>query len=279
MFREPEPWENDSDASSGSSGVAQSRSVTNTQSNAGAATRQLDDGYANYNTYDYGGYTQQNGYSDDSGSLGSFETGSQGTYTVEEAINHLGFGKFQYFIIIVASLVWISAAIALMLTSALLIFVEDVWGLSDLQETCLASVPFVGEMFGAYLISALSDRHGRKKSVLLAVLLLAFFLTISSLATSFSMMVLCRLGAGFAVGGSLTALSLFTEFFPKENRGEMTFIEVVCIISILLCCETREKKAQFRNVFRCRILSVTGIKPLFFDPLFCLFVCLSVILI
>ena len=252
MFREPEPWENDSDVSrtSGSSGSLNNNTTSNrnpgllanysntdiNRRRESSSQQQQQRTFEDF--HDYGGYTQSNGNNSsssglDNDSIDSYDgTGALGKYTVDEAINHLGFGKFQYGIIIVASLVWVSAAIGLMITSPLLLFVDNVWDLSDLQETCLASVPFVGEMFGAYLISSLSDRHGRKKSVLWSVLLLAFFLTVSALATSFSMMVLCRLGAGFAVGGSLTALSLFTEFIPKEHRGEMTFIEVVCIIYI-----------------------------------------------
>merc|ERR1712218_406541 len=95
--------------------------------------------------------------------------------------------------------------------------------LTNYETGIIASVPFLGEIFGAFLLSMFSDKYGRKKSILVAALSLSFFGTLSSISYDFYMLIICRLMTGCAVGGSLTCLSLVTEFIPQKHRGEMTY--------------------------------------------------------
>eukprot|EP01084_Bolivina_argentea_P271632 462260_1 len=149
-------------------------------------------------------------------------------YSLEDIISYLGLGKFQWFVMILAGSVWFSAAIQLMCTSILILNLKNSEGsaLTNYETGIIASVPFLGEIFGAFLLSMFSDKYGRKKSILVASLSLSFFGTLSSISYDFYMLIICRLMTGCAVGGSLTCLSLVTEFIPQKHRGEMTYIEV-----------------------------------------------------
>jgi len=150
-------------------------------------------------------------------------------YSLEDIISYIGLGRFQWFVMILAGIVWFSAAIQLMCTSILLLFLKDGTAgatITEYEESIIAAVPFVGEIFGSLLLSMFSDKYGRKKSILIASLLLSFFGTLSAISYDFYMLVVCRLMIGVAVGGSLNCLSLVTEFIPQSHRGEMSYVEV-----------------------------------------------------
>eukprot|EP01083_Nonionella_stella_P017127 47868_1 len=148
-------------------------------------------------------------------------------YSLEDAISYLGFGKYQWCVMILAGSLWFSAAIQLMSTSILILnLVNTQTSLSNNEEGILASVPFLGEIFGAFLLSMFSDKYGRKKAIVVAALSLSFFSTLSAISYDLYMLIVCRLMTGCAVGGSLSCLSLVTEFIPQRRRGEMTYVEV-----------------------------------------------------
>eukprot|EP00484_Ammonia_sp_Unknown_P023842 CAMPEP_0197035696 /NCGR_PEP_ID=MMETSP1384-20130603/13417_1 /TAXON_ID=29189 /ORGANISM="Ammonia sp." /LENGTH=555 /DNA_ID=CAMNT_0042465789 /DNA_START=27 /DNA_END=1694 /DNA_ORIENTATION=- len=148
-------------------------------------------------------------------------------YSLEDAISYLGLGKFQWFVMCLAGMVWFSAAIQLMCTSILILNLKNSEStMTNYEEGIIASMPFLGEIFGAFLLSMFSDKYGRKKAILIAALSLSFFGTLSAISYDFYMLIVCRLLTGCAVGGSLTCLSLVTEFIPQKHRGEMTYLEV-----------------------------------------------------
>jgi len=166
-------------------------------------------------------------FSDDDGSSINSSSSSEYNYSLEDAISYLGLGKFQWFVMGLAGIVWFSAAIQLMCTSILILNLKSTeTSITNYEEGILASVPFLGEIFGAFLLSMFSDKYGRKKSILIAALCLSFFGTLSAISYDFYMLIICRLMTGCAVGGSLTCLSLVTEFIPNKHRGEMTYVEV-----------------------------------------------------
>eukprot|EP00485_Elphidium_margaritaceum_P002406 CAMPEP_0202688458 /NCGR_PEP_ID=MMETSP1385-20130828/3971_1 /ASSEMBLY_ACC=CAM_ASM_000861 /TAXON_ID=933848 /ORGANISM="Elphidium margaritaceum" /LENGTH=557 /DNA_ID=CAMNT_0049343445 /DNA_START=27 /DNA_END=1700 /DNA_ORIENTATION=- len=147
-------------------------------------------------------------------------------YSLEDAITYLGLGKFQFLVMVLAGMVWFAAAIQLMSTSLLILNLRmEENSITRYETGTLASMPFLGEIFGAFFISMFSDKYGRKKSILVAALCLSFFGTLSAVSYDFYMLMLCRLMTGCAVGGSLTCLSLVTEFVPQKHRGELTYVE------------------------------------------------------
>ena len=166
-------------------------------------------------------------FSEDDTSSGSSSSDNNYNYSLEDAISYLGLGKYQWYVMTLAGIVWFSAAIQLMCTSILILNLKNQQtDITNYEEGIIASVPFLGEIFGAFLLSMFSDKYGRKKSILIAALCLSFFGTLSAISYDFYMLIICRLMTGCAVGGSLTCLSLVTEFIPQKHRGEMTYVEV-----------------------------------------------------
>lgn len=84
------------------------------------------------------------------------------TYTVDEALMKMGFGKFQAFVLAYAGMGWISEAMEMMLLSFVGPAVQSLWGLSPNQESLITSVVFAGMLVGAYTWGIVSDNYGRR---------------------------------------------------------------------------------------------------------------------
>ena len=104
------------------------------------------------------------------------------TWTVDEAIDDIGFGPYQLVMLCVTGLAWMGDAMEMMLLSFLGPAARCEWGISPRQEGMLTSVVFVGMLFGAPTWGSIADWKGRK---------LAFFCTtlwifVAGLASSFA---------------------------------------------------------------------------------------------
>lgn len=84
------------------------------------------------------------------------------TFTVEQAIDHVGFGTFQYLLLGYAGLAWMAEAMELMLLSFVGPAVLEEWGLSNAEESFISSAVFAGMLVGAYSWGILSDTRGRR---------------------------------------------------------------------------------------------------------------------
>ncbi|XP_078182148.1 organic cation/carnitine transporter 7-like isoform X2 [Carex rostrata] len=85
------------------------------------------------------------------------------TYTVDEALLSLGFGKFQTLVLAYAGISWLSEAMEIMLLSFVGPSVRTEWGISDKQESLISSVVFAGMMIGAFTWGYVSDNYGRRQ--------------------------------------------------------------------------------------------------------------------
>lgn len=84
------------------------------------------------------------------------------TFTVDDALLHMGFGKFQMLVLAYAGMGWVSEAMEMMLLSFIGPAVQTLWGLTSHQESLITSVVFVGMLVGAYSWGVVSDKHGRR---------------------------------------------------------------------------------------------------------------------
>lgn len=92
--------------------------------------------------------------------------------------------------------------------------------ISEVEASWLSTAVFVGMLIGALLSGLMADRIGRRPTVLLLTACTGIFGLMSALVSSFTMLLACRALVGIGVGGSPAALTLFTEFLPKQKRGE-----------------------------------------------------------
>ena len=148
-------------------------------------------------------------------------------FTVDEAINKMGFGPFQILITVFCGLLWVADAMELMILSILSPIVKCQWDLSSFAEASVTAVVFVGVMVGAIFWGVLNDVIGRKKSLLFVDIFVLVFGVLSALQISsddaylpgYPWLLICRFGVGFSSAGSSQTITYYAEFLPQKGRG------------------------------------------------------------
>lgn len=140
-------------------------------------------------------------------------------YTVTDAIDASGFGKFQLMMLLFTGLAWMGDAMEMMLLSFLGPSVRCEWGVSPSEEGRLTSVVFVGMLFGAPTWGMVADAKGRRFAFFLTTVITFVAGVVSAFSPSFTFLLLARTVVGFGLGGVPTAFTMFMEFLPSTNRG------------------------------------------------------------
>ena len=140
---------------------------------------------------------------------------------VQEAIDRIGFGRFQRRLLLACGITWAADAFELLAIGFALPGVREDFGLtSTWQSGAIASAAFLGMLVGATFWGRVADRIGRRLGFQLTVLIFAVFGTASAFSPSAEWLAVLRFLAGFGLGGALPLdFSLMSEFLPRRNRG------------------------------------------------------------
>ena len=144
-------------------------------------------------------------------------TGPQ--YTVSEAIDGFGFGKFQVWYLFAMGLSWISDAMEVMLLAFIGPILGCEWGISPIEQSGLTLAVFVGMGIGAASWGRVADIIGRRRSVRWSTAMSFVFGVVSTFAPNYSVLIVSRLLVGAGIGGVPVVYSLFLEFVPSHSRG------------------------------------------------------------
>lgn len=139
--------------------------------------------------------------------------------SVDEAIDRLGMGLFQYRILIAAGLCFAADAMEVLLLSFLSIVLKNEWHLSDDETAFITSTLFLGALVGTSILGPLADKHGRRPIFLLAATVIAVTGVGTSLAQSYEMLLVAMFIIGFGVGGLTVPFDTLAEFLPAQGRG------------------------------------------------------------
>ncbi|KAL3696732.1 hypothetical protein R1sor_010808 [Riccia sorocarpa] len=140
-------------------------------------------------------------------------------YTAEDAIDHIGFGKYQLLLVVYVGLSWVADAAEMILLSFIGPAAQCEWQLSPGEEGAVSSAVFGGVFLGAYAWGLLADMKGRRIAVLSTALFTSVFGLLSALSPSFWWLLLSRALVGFGLGGAVVVFALAMEFLPVKRRG------------------------------------------------------------
>ncbi|KAL3644282.1 hypothetical protein CASFOL_012214 [Castilleja foliolosa] len=140
-------------------------------------------------------------------------------YTLDEALESVGFGKYQGLLLAYGALAWISDAMEMMILSFIGSAVQSEWNLSPNQKSMISTVVFAGMLVGAYCWGVISDSYGRKKGILGVVTVTAVAGLLSAFSPNYVSLIIFRCLAGVGIGGMNVNNSWFLEFIPMSNRG------------------------------------------------------------
>ncbi|XP_072570527.1 synaptic vesicle glycoprotein 2C isoform X2 [Paramormyrops kingsleyae] len=83
------------------------------------------------------------------------------------------------------------------------------------------SIVYLGMMVGAFFWGGLSDKVGRRQTLLICMSVNGFFAFLSSFVQGYGVFLLCRMVSGFGIGGAVPIVfSYFSEVLAREKRGE-----------------------------------------------------------
>lgn len=153
------------------------------------------------------------------GTFDSTETASENTFTVEEAVEAIGFGKFQWKISILTGFAWMADAMELMILSIISPELRCVWLLYSWQEALITTVVFVGMMISSSLWGNICDNFGRRTGLILCVVFTFYMGILSSFAPTYVWILILRGFVGFGVGGVPQSVTLYSEFLPQKSRA------------------------------------------------------------
>ena len=139
--------------------------------------------------------------------------------SIDEALERLGMGPFQYRLLCASGLCFASDAMQVILLSFLAIVVQEEWHLTDAETASIPSALFAGSLMGTLVLGPLADTYGRKPLFVTSNLLIVLFGVATSLATHYVWLVAALFGVGVGVGGLVVPFDLLAEVLPAERRG------------------------------------------------------------
>lgn len=141
---------------------------------------------------------------------------------INTLIDEAKFTPFHWGILIWCLLIIIFDGYDLVIYGVALPLLMQEWALSAVQAGMLASTALFGMMFGAMSFGTLSDKLGRKKTIMICVAIFSGFTFIGAFATSPVEFGILRFLAGLGIGGVMpNVVALMTEYAPKRIRSTL----------------------------------------------------------
>lgn len=147
------------------------------------------------------------------------------TIDVSALIDGARFNAFHARVLFWCALIIIFDGYDLVIYGVVLPSLMAEWGLSSLQAGALGSCALVGMMLGALFFGSLSDRIGRRKTIMMCVAIFSAVTALNGLARSPETFALCRFIAGLGIGGVMpNVVALMNEYAPKKSRSTLVAI-------------------------------------------------------
>uniref|UniRef100_A0A8D0CET4 SVOP like n=1 Tax=Salvator merianae TaxID=96440 RepID=A0A8D0CET4_SALMN len=145
----------------------------------------------------------------------------QKTFTVEEAVETIGFGRFHIALFMIMGSTGVAEAMEIMLIAVVAPVIRCEWQLRNWQVALVTTMVFFGYMLSSVVFGLLADRYGRWKILLFSFIWGAYFSLLTSFSPSYIWFVFLRTMVGCGVSGHAQGLIIKTEFLPTKYRGYM----------------------------------------------------------
>nr|WP_279052469.1 MFS transporter [Acinetobacter tandoii] len=147
------------------------------------------------------------------------------TLNINTVVDEAKFTPFHWSVLIWCLLIIIFDGYDLVIYGVALPLLMQEWGLSAVQAGLLASTALFGMMFGAMSFGTLSDKLGRKKTIMICVAIFSGFTFLGAFASSPVEFGILRFVAGLGIGGVMpNVVALMTEYAPKRIRSTLVAI-------------------------------------------------------
>jgi len=167
--------------------------------------------------------------------MNNYQTNGGATeyFTVDKAVDQLGFGPFQVFVSVLCGLAWIVDAMETMILSVLAPALVCQWRLTSVQEAFVTVTVFSGMLLASGFWGAVSDKFGRKFSLVVSSVLTFYFGALTALSPSYGWILVLRGLTGVGIAGAPQAVTIYSEFLPSSYRAR-----AIVLLEVFWCLGT-----------------------------------------
>uniref|UniRef100_A0A8C5D6Q4 Synaptic vesicle 2-related protein-like n=1 Tax=Gouania willdenowi TaxID=441366 RepID=A0A8C5D6Q4_GOUWI len=141
------------------------------------------------------------------------------TFTINEAMEVIGFGKFQWKMYLLTGLAWISDAMVMMTPVIVGPALHCEWRIPAYQVALITSVVFIGMGIGSPVWGKVSDKYGRKVGLAMCLSWTLFYGILSAFSPVYGWLLALRGLVGVGIGGIGQSVTLYSEFLPVKGRS------------------------------------------------------------
>ncbi|KAI6240195.1 Synaptic vesicle 2-related protein [Aphelenchoides fujianensis] len=143
------------------------------------------------------------------------------SFTVDEAVEFLGFGKVPVDPLFLTGLAWMADAMEMMILSILSPALYCEWKISTVEQAMITTCVFSGMMLSATLWGKVCDRFGRRTGLMCSALMTFSMGALSSVAPNFKTLLFLRGLTGIGNWRSAPiVMTLYAEFLPMAQRAK-----------------------------------------------------------
>lgn len=141
---------------------------------------------------------------------------------VNSIVDHAKLTPFHFNVVAWCLLIILFDGYDLAINGVTLPLLMNDWGLSAVQAGMLASTALAGMMFGAMIFGSLADKIGRKKVIMICIVLFSGLTFAGGFASNPTEFGILRFLAGLGIGGVMPNLvALTSEYAPKKLRSTL----------------------------------------------------------
>ena len=141
---------------------------------------------------------------------------------VNDIIDRAKFSGFHFQVVAWCLLIILFDGYDLAINGVVLPLLMEDWGLSAVQAGMLASTALAGMMFGAMIFGSLADKIGRKKVIMICIVLFSGLTCAGGFASNPTEFAVLRFLAGLGIGGVMPNLvALTSEYAPQKMRSTL----------------------------------------------------------
>lgn len=143
-------------------------------------------------------------------------------------INNAKFNQFHMALFIWSFMIILFDGYDLAVYGTVVPILMDQWNLTPVKAGTMGSYGLFGMMFGAILFGMLADRIGRKKVIIINVLLFSLFTFLCAFAESATTFSIYRFIAGLGLGGIMPNIAaLITDYAPRSMKIRLVSLTLV----------------------------------------------------
>lgn len=189
---------------------------------------------------------------------------SDDTFTIQQAIDNIGFGKFQIKLSILTGVAWMADAMEMMILSILSPALHCDWQINEWKQALITTIVFCGMMCSSSIWGSLCDKYGRKSELILCSVFTCYFGFLSAFAPNFIWLLILRGLVGFGIGGAPQSVTLYSEFLPTASRATCVIL-VEIFWAIGACFEVLLALAVMPTLGWRWLLGLSAVPLLFFS--------------